>query len=92
MEQTLRVRFAKYLHHKSNFMKVGGVAFGLPFAVGLLWMFGSHGGIGWWLFLIAAAVPAGWFWAFFMWLALESEIRKMSSDSTTQKTGEGTPQ
>jgi hypothetical protein len=36
-------------------------------------MFGKYGGVGWWLFLVALAVPAGWVWAFFMWHALKRQ-------------------
>ena len=92
MEQTFRVRLAKYLQHRRNFMKVAAVTFGVPFAVGSLSMFGPYGGIGWWLFLIAAAIPAAWLWAFFMWFVCENDLRRMSSDSAAQKVKEGTPE
>ena len=53
----------------------------------ILW---GWGGVGWWLFLIVLALLAGWVWAYFMWLALENDIRRISSDSTAQKVDEGT--
>jgi hypothetical protein len=62
-------------------MKVAATTFGSGSAVVLLWMFGGYGGVGWWLLLVALAVPAGWVWAYFMWLALENDIRRISSDS-----------
>ena len=85
MQSNKRVKLRKYLQHRPNFMKVASVAFGLPSAVALLWMFGSYGGIGWWLFLVALAVPAAWVWAYFMWLALENNIRRASANSTAQQ-------
>lgn len=90
VQQNLLVRLGKYLHHRRNFMKVASATFGLPFAAVMLWMFGEYGGVGWWLFLVALALPAAWMWAFFIWLALENDIRRISSDSTVQKVNEST--
>ncbi len=90
MQPNLRVRFAKYLQHRRNFMKVATAAFGLPFVVGVLWMFGGYGGAGWWLLLVALALPVSWLWAFFMWFVCENDIRRISSDSTAQKINEDT--
>ncbi len=90
MEQNLRVRFAKYLQHRPNFMKVGATAFGLLFGTALLWMLGSHGGLWWWLFLVALVIPASWLWAYCMWLVCGNNIRRISSDSTVQRANEGT--
>lgn len=89
MQPNLRVRFAKYLQHRHNFIKFGVASVGVPGAVGLLWMFGGHGGVGWWLFLVVLGLAAGWAWAFFMWQVCESDIRRLSSDSTAQKVSEG---
>ena len=90
MQQNLRARFAKYLQHRPNFIKVWGTTFGVAFAVVELWMFGKYGGVGWWLFLAVLAVPAGWVWAFLMWHVMEHDIRRLSSsDSTTRKLNNG---
>lgn len=90
MQRNLLVRFGKYLQHRRNFMKVATAAFGLLFTAAVLWMFGGYGGVGWWLFLVALAVPVSWLWAFCMWLVCENDIRRISSDSTAQKVNEGT--
>ncbi len=45
---------------------------GLLFALALLWMFGSYGGIGWWLFLAVLALVVGCVSAFFMWFVFKS--------------------
>lgn len=90
MQTSSRVRFARYLQHRPNFMKVAALSFGLPFAVGMLWMFGSYGGFMLWLLLVLLAVPAGWIWAYFMWFVLENDIRRVSSDPTAQKGNEHT--
>ena len=50
----MRNRSAEYLAHRPNFMKVAAWSFGVLFGVGLLWLVGSYGSIGWWLFLVAA--------------------------------------
>lgn len=53
-------------------MKVAGCGFGVLFAIGLLWQFSSHGGIGWWLFLAALAALSGWVWAYCMWFVFSA--------------------
>jgi len=75
----------KHLRDKRSFIKVETVAFGVPFAVAELWMFGAHGGVGWWLFLVVLAFAGAWIWASLMWLVLKNDLRRMSSDSTAQK-------
>lgn len=83
--KSVRVSFGKYLQDKSNFIRVGTVGIGVPAAVGLLWMFGGHGGVGWWLYLVVLAFGGGWLWAVFMWLVFKNDIQRMSPDSTAQK-------
>jgi len=90
MQPSLLVRFGKYLQHRPNFMKVAAATFGVPFAVAVLWMFGAYGGPSWWLLLVAVALATGWFWAYFMWFAVEKEIRRSSSRSAAQNVNEGT--
>lgn len=75
---TLRARVGKYLREKRNFIKVGTVAFGVPFTAVTLWIAGGYGGVGWWLFLVALAFAASWLWALGMWFVLESDLRKIS--------------
>ena len=81
---------AIYLREKRNFIKVGTVGFGVPFAIAALWIAGKYGGLAWWLFLIALALAAGWVWASLMWLAVKNDLEKMSSDSTAQEVNKGT--
>ena len=88
MQRNLRVRLRESLQHRSGFIKIASVAFGVPSAVVLLWMFGSYGGVGWWLFLVALTIPAAWGWAYFMWLASARNIRRGSADATAQKVNE----
>jgi hypothetical protein len=82
-------RVATYLREQRNFIKVGTVGFGVAFATAALWIAGKYGGLAWWLFLIALALAAGWVWASLMWLAIKSDIERMSSGSTAQKVNEG---
>ena len=72
---------SEYLKEKRNFVKVGTVAFGVPFATGAHWMVGAYGGVAWWLFLVVLALVGSWVWASLMWLALEGDIRRSPSDS-----------
>jgi hypothetical protein len=65
------------------------VGFWVPFAIAALWIAGKYGGLVWWLFLIALTLAASWVWASLMWLAVKSDIERMSSDSTAQKVNEG---
>jgi hypothetical protein len=89
MPQKFFIGFGKYLREKPNFIKVAGTAFGLIFGAALLWMFGRHGGIGWWLFLVALVIPASWIWALCMWLVFEKDIKRISSISTQEQKGPG---
>ncbi|OGA53023.1 MAG: hypothetical protein A3F74_04815 [Betaproteobacteria bacterium RIFCSPLOWO2_12_FULL_62_58] len=84
MQRSLRVRLALYLQERRNFIGVGAIAFGMPCAIAELWMFGEYGGIGWWIFLVLLAIPAAWAWAYFMWAALEDDIRKIFARSAAQ--------
>ena len=72
MEIRSSVRKKSYLADRGNFMNVGTLAFGLSFAIGLLWMFGGYGSIGWWLFIILLAIVGGRVWSFFMWFVFKS--------------------
>lgn len=66
------LRKRSYLEDRRNFMKVVSLSVGLLFALALLWMFGSYGGIGWWLFLAALALVVGFVSAFFMWFVFKN--------------------
>ena len=61
-----------YLENRSNFMKVASLGFGVLSGLGLLWMFGKYGGLGWWLILVGLALVSGRVWAFFMWFVFKS--------------------
>ena len=84
----MRNRVAEYLEHKPNFVKVAAWSFGVPFGIALLWMFAAYGGIGWWLLLVALAVPAAWIFAVSMWFACESDIKKIASASRERSDGD----
>jgi hypothetical protein len=58
---------APYLAHRPTFIKVAGWGTGVPFAIALLWLFGSYGGFGWWVFLTAVAGLTAWISAYPMW-------------------------
>lgn len=73
------------MRQKSNFIKVGTVAFGVPFAIAALWIVGGYGGFGWWLFLTIVAFLAAWAWTFFMWVALASDFQRISSASKSKE-------
>lgn len=79
------MKFGSYLRNRRNFMKYGVASVGVPGAVGLLWMFGGNGGVGWWLFLVVLALAAGWMWAYLMWLVLGNDLQTSSSASPAQK-------
>jgi hypothetical protein len=85
MPPELRMNVATYLRERSNFIKVGTVGFGVPFAIAALWIAGKYGGLAWWVLLIALALAAGWMWASLMWLAVRSDIERMSSGSVARK-------
>jgi len=78
-------RVGAYLREKPNFIKVGAIAAGLPYAFSLLWMFGKHGGIWWWLFLVALASLASWISAIGLWHVLKDDFQQPPS-STGEKT------
>lgn len=81
MRRKLLLKLGEYLGEKRNFIKVGAISFGVLSAIGLLWMLGRHGSIGWWLFLVVVAFLTGWAWAYFMWLAFENDFRRISNAS-----------
>jgi uncharacterized membrane protein len=66
------LRKRSYLEDRRNFMKVVSLGVWLLFALALLWMFGSYGGIGWWIFLAVLALVVGCVSAFFMWFVFKS--------------------
>ena len=71
MEIQSNLRKRTYLEDRRNFMKVVSLCVGLLFGLALLWMFGSYGGIGWWLFLAVLALVTGRVSAFFMWFVFK---------------------
>ena len=77
----MRNRAAEYLAHKPNFIRVAGWSFGVLFSLGVLWQFGSYGGIGWWLLLIVLAAPVSWFWAHGMWFFCGEDFERIASAS-----------
>jgi hypothetical protein len=79
MRSTFSLR--RYLKDRRGFIKVATASFAVPFAVAVLWMFGAHGGLGWWLFLVVLALGAGWLWASAMWLVVKSDLERIPSDS-----------
>jgi fatty acid desaturase len=60
------------LSNRHSFMKVASVGFGGLYGALLLWMFGSLGGLVWWLFIVALACVAGYVWAFLMWFVFKA--------------------
>ncbi len=66
------MRKGSYLEDRQNFMKVVSLSVWVLFALALLWMFGGHGGIGWWLFLVVLALVVGCVSAFFMWFVFKN--------------------
>jgi len=60
-------------------MRTGTVFFGGGMAIFELWYVGAHGGIAWWLFLVALAIGAGWLWSYLMWQVLKGDIERISS-------------
>ncbi len=72
MEIQPGMRKGSYLEDRRNFMKVVSLSVWLLFALALLWMFGSHGGIGWWFFLVVLALVVGRVSAFFMWFVFKN--------------------
>lgn len=71
MEIQPGLRKRPYLEDRDNFMKVWSVLSGLMLAPSLLWMFGSYGKLGWWIFLTAAALVTCRVCAFFMWFVFK---------------------
>jgi len=73
-------------------MRTGTVFSGGGMAIFELWFVGAHGGLGWWLFLIALAFGAGWLWSYLMWQVLRGDIERISSQlNGRQPTQTGTP-
>lgn len=81
----MRNRPAEYLAHKPNFIRVAGSSFGLLSGIGLIWQFGSYGGIGWWLFLAVLAAAAGWCWASGMWFFCRSDFQRIAEASRARE-------
>lgn len=59
------------LEDKRFFTNVTWLGSGVPLAVAFLWMFGSYGGLGFWLFLVVIAIVASRISAFLMWYAFK---------------------
>ncbi len=68
-------------------MKVAATGFGGLFGVGLLWMFGSLGGFGWWLFLVALSSAAAYVWAFLMWFVYKNVYEIGDPQAAEQERG-----
>ncbi len=81
---TLRERLRQYTSTKPGFMRFGTIAFGGLMAIFMLWFVGSHGGLFWWLFIVAVCVGAGWLWSCFMWLVVKDDIERVSSQLDDQ--------
>jgi len=61
-------QLGKLLRSKRNFMIYSVISVGLPGAVGLVWMFGRHGGgILFSLFLVLVAFFSACLWGLLMW-------------------------
>lgn len=75
-----------YLEDRRNFMNVVSLGVGLPFALALLWMFGSYGQIGWWIFLTVLALVTGRVSAFFMWFVFKNVYGVDESKGDERKT------
>jgi len=78
VSERLRVRVGRYLRERRNFVTVGTVVSGVPFAAAELWIAGAHGGVGWWLFLVALAFAASWLCALGLWFVMEDDLKKIS--------------
>jgi uncharacterized membrane protein len=65
-------------------MKVWTLVTGVPFALGLFWMFGSYGEFGWWLFLAVVALVTCRASAFVMWFVFKNvyAIDESKDDAT----------
>jgi len=72
----------RLLREKRGFVRLGTIAFGLPFALGELWVFREYSGIGFWLFVLVVSFGFAWIWASIMWYVYESTVlKKTKSDS-----------
>jgi hypothetical protein len=78
MQPKLRVRLGRYIREKRNFIKVGTLSFGVPAAVGELWIFGKHGDLGLWLLLLILTFAGAWVWASVMWLVIKDDLERIS--------------
>jgi ABC-type amino acid transport system permease subunit len=74
----------RYLHHRPHFMIVVGWGIGVPLVIYFLWLFGSYGGLGFWLFLIAVVALSSWVSAYLMWFVF-SAIYLHGTDETDAK-------
>lgn len=76
---SVRARIGEYVRTEQGFRRSGTLGFGTLFGLFILWFVGQHGGVGWWLFLVALAYGAGWLWAFLMWQATKGDIQRINS-------------
>jgi len=75
------------LHDRRYFTNVATIAFGVPAVVAFLWMFGSYGGLGFWLFLSVVALACGRIWAYLMWFVFKAvyDIDESKTDVGSEK-------
>ena len=85
MRPNVFARLVLYCADRQTFTKVVATAVGVPAAVGMLWMFGSHGGPDWWVILVLLSLAGSWLYAFFMWYAVEADIRRIARKFSTQR-------
>jgi hypothetical protein len=78
MTTLARAKLRRYLRRKQNFIRVGTIAGGVPFAIAELWLFGRYGAFGFWLLLVILAFAGAWVCMSVMWLVLKSDLEKFS--------------
>ncbi|HEU5176688.1 MAG TPA: hypothetical protein VFU24_04490, partial [Burkholderiales bacterium] len=78
-------RLAKSLAQKRSFVRVSIWMFGIPFGGLMLWQFAQYGGLGWWLFIAAVSLLAGWAWGHGMWLVCKNDFQQGLSESPPTK-------
>lgn len=80
-----RVKFAEYLSHKSNFVRVVAASFGSIFCIAALWILEELAGPVWSLFIIIVSLTIAWVWAELMWRALGLDTRERPPPNDAEK-------
>jgi hypothetical protein len=78
----LRRWLLRIVASKRNVLIYGTCAFGIPFALMLVWLFRGYGGLGVTVFCAVIGLAGGYLWGLVMWVMfVEPRVRRLANQS-----------